>query len=588
MLRLASLCGSLCGSLGLFAGSCGSVGPEQRGDAATPPPATALLTLPAGTVLRVLPVQVLGAGERDDSIFLSGLWREAMRISNHFDVASGVEDVETQAQVAAQLDPESNTLTSTWVGPGAPPMALASAPFVRTRAGDSIASLAIATRAALGDGNGLLPTRTIYSEVKACVIATETALAAAAADDLPMARGQLADARRADGGCTITLLAAAELELRGSDFARAARIAQEGLGFDARCSPTTKHRLARVLILARAAAASGTDALDLDRQLLALGDAALRERPHDPHGAWTRAQALSMLARYTEAEPILLQLRQRWPLVAQVPYHHGLALLGCERAEPALAALNEAEGRLSPVQTAIPRAIALWSAHRTEELTRFLAELAARDDVQTSGLLHHIRRMQASQAILESRATAAATILLTDLEWIRQRPARIGQFAEHLASTGQVLVLLGHGHEVTRAVDAFWQLPRVDEAARRALTFAGGLAAVASTKDAATTAEASLSKEGASAWSHTLRAAAHRARGELADETRELLAAAKLDRSPLLRASLARALRTAGDSVHAEQLLTALRSELLRLDLRRLAAHPLVDPAHALALLATD
>jgi hypothetical protein len=274
--------------------------------------------------------------------------------------------------------------------------------------------------------------------------------------------------------------------------------------------------------------------------------------------------------------------------VAQVPYHHALALLGCGRADDALAALAHGQERLSPLQTAIPRAIALWTAQRSDELKRFLAELAARDDVQDSGVLHHVRRMQAAQAILEGRGDEAATLLLTDLEWLRQRPVRLGQNAEHLASTGQVLVLLGHAEPASRAVDAFATLPQVDETARRAITFVAGLAAVAKTRAPAAVAEASLSKEGASAWSHTLRAAAHRAAGELAEETRALLRATQLDRSPLLRASLVRALRTAGDAQRAGELAAALRAELLRFDLRRLAAHPLVDPAHALALLGTQ
>jgi hypothetical protein len=540
--------------------------------------------LPPGTVLRASPLVVVGHHDAEDAVFLNGLWREALRLSPCFDVAAGIEDGDAALEVTAQLDRESSTLTTTLLEAGSPPLALAATWFVPQRPAAAIADLAAATRAALSDSAAVAAVGLTYSEAKACVVATEAALTAAAEGDLALARGRLSDARRADAGCTFTMLASVELDLRSNDFARAARAAQEALQLQARSSPTTRHRLARALLLARAA--NDGDAASLDRQLLALGDAARQERPHDPHGTWTQAQALSLLGRFTQAEPLLAALRARWPKVTQVPYHHGLALLGCNRPADALLAFQQAQEKLSPLQVAIPRAIALWSAVRHEELSRFLDDLTTRDDVKTSGLLHHVRRMQAAHAILRDRGADAAALLLTDLEWMRQRPGRIGQHAEHLASTSHVLVLLGHAADVTRAVDAFLRLPHLDEAAKRALTFAGGLAAAATRGDVAA-AEATLSKEGASSWSHALRAASHRQRGELADETRALLEAARLDRSPLLRAHIARALRAAGEHARAAELLAALRAELLQLDLRRLAAHPLVDPAHALALLAT-
>lgn len=549
-----------------------------------------VVTLPPGTLLRLPALEVVAANAMDDAVLTNGLWREAMRASARFDIAAGIEDTTSTRSLVAHLDPDTATLTTTLWEEGRPPTPLAAARLAPGDPAGALQALAQASRYALGetDLDPVQPLRLVYSAERACVLATERALQAAATGDLPAARSHLDDARRADAGCTVTILAHAELLLRGNDFARASRAAQDGLRLENRCSATTQHRLARVLLLARAALATGGETAQLDQQLLALGEGAVHARPHDPHGRWTQAQALSLLGRFGAAEAILAALRPRWPAVTQLPYHHALALLGCDRPDEALTALDQAQENLAPMQTAIPRAIALWSARRSADLTRFLADLAARADVQSTALLHHVRRMQAAQAILEERGDAAATLLLTDLEWLRQRTSRLGQYADHLASTGHVLMLLGHAAEVARAVDAFERLPQVDEAARRALMFVGGLAAVATAPNAAATAEASLSKEGASAWSLQLQAAACRERGELAEEARALVQAARLDTDPLLRASLARTLRTAGEAAQADQILTALRADLLRLDLRRLAAHPLLDPAHALALLATQ
>jgi hypothetical protein len=548
-----------------------------------------VVELPPGTLLGVDSVEVVGDSDPDNSLWLGGLWREALRASQHFDISAGVESGTPTASLSLQLDRASLTLTSTLHETLRPPTPLASSSFAADRAAASIAELARRTCLALGEPAATAPLPQLaqtYSDSRACVVATERALRAFAGGDLETARGQLTEARRADSGCALALLAAAELELRAGDAQRAQRLSDEGLGLASRSSATVRHRLARATLLGRSTA-GGVEPRRLDQQLLALGEAFARERPHDPHGRFTQAQALVLLGRFSEAEPLLATLRGRWPKLTQAAYQHGLALLGAGHADAALLALAEVTDRLSPLQTATPLAIALFGADRHADLIVFLNELAARADVQGSLLLHHVRRMQASHAILQDRAADAAALLLADLEWLRQRSSRLGQFADHLASTCQVLVMLGKGREVTRAVAAFERLPYVEEAARRALAFAGGLAEVAATNQPASVAEATLSKEGESAWSHLLRAAAHRARGELAEETRALLEAAQRDRSPLLRASLARALRTAGDTQRAGELLAALRADLSRLDVRRLAEHPLLDPAHALALLAT-
>lgn len=574
----------------LTLGCAGRVPPAPAALDAPRQSGAVVVDLPPGTLLRLPAVEVVGKEARDDGAVVTGLWREAMRTSARFDIAAGLEDTPAPRRLSVHLDADTATLTSTLYEDGRPPTPLAATRLLGTREADAVQELADTTRHALGEVEvtRASPLRSTYSADRACVLATEAAIEAAAAGDLPAARSHLDDARRADAGCTVSMLAHAELLLRGSDFARARRAAQDALQMQNRCAPTTRHRLARVLLLAEAAMSPSGEASQHDRQLLALGEAEVRARPHDPQGRWTLAQALSLVGRFTEAEPLLAELGRRWPAVTQVPYHHALALLGCDRPREALAALDSVGDKLSPTQIAIPHAIALWAAGRNEQLTRLLGDLAARPDVQATALLHHVRRMQAAQAILEQRGEEAATLLLTDLEWLRQRTSRLGTYADHVASTAQVLVLLGHAADVSRTVYAFERLPQLDEATRRALMFAGGLAAVSTTPSAASAAEASLSKEGESAWSLQLRAAASRGRGELADEARALLQAARLDRSPLLRAGLARALRTAGETDDATAILTELRRELLRLDLRRLSAHPLVDPAAALALLATQ
>ncbi len=543
--------------------------------------------LPAGTTLRLLPVVVLGDTPRPATV-LDGLLREALRQSVRFDAAASIEDGPSPYAIGVHHDVAGATLTSTLLVDGQPPTPLAAAAFAPERLADSADALALATRIALGEEDArATPMARTYSTVPACVEHTEAALAAIVAGDVSTARARLGDARAADAGCTITLLALAELDLRDGEYARAERTAQAALQLTNRTMAPTAHRLARAVLLAQAADGAAGKAPEADKLLLALGEAEARERPADPQARWTRAQALNLLGRFEEAEPLLAGLRQRWPHIAQVGYHHALALLGMRRPEPALEVLDAVGPRLPPLLLAIPRAISLWSAGRDAELTAYLGELAVRRDVRESGVLHHVLRMQASHAILGGRDQDAVRFLLTDLEWLRQRTSRLEQHAAQIASTGHVLVLLGHADDAARAVAGFERLPHIDATARKAVTFVAGLADVARNRRHAETAEAALSKEGESAWSHALRAAAHRQRLELAAETRELLEAIKLDRSALLRASLLRVLRAAGEDAQARARGAALGRELIALDLRRLAEHPLLEPAHALALLAT-
>lgn len=543
--------------------------------------------LPAGTTLRLLPVAVVGADGTRSAAF-DGLLREALRQTVRFDIAASIEDGPSPFVIGFHHDVAGATVTSTLLVEGEPPTPLAAAAVAPGRLTDTADALALATRIALGEPDATaVPTARGYSTVSACIEHTEAALSALATGAMSEARARLGDARAADAGCTITLLALAELDLRDGEYARAEGLARDALQFTNRCLATTSHRLARAVLLAQAATGVATKVAETDQTLLALGEAAMLERPADPHARWTRAQALNLLGRFAEAEPLLAALELRWPHIAQVGYHRALALLGLQRPEPALAVLDAIATRLPALLIAIPRAIALWAAGRDADLEAYLADLRERPEVRDSGVLHHVLRMQASHAILRGRDGDAVKSLLTDMEWLRQRTSRLERHATEIAATGQVLVLLGHADAAARAVSGFERLPHVDVAARRAITFVAGLIEVARQRQPARTAEAALSREGESAWSHALRAAAHRQRLEVAEETRELLAAIKLDRSAILRASLLRALRTTGEDAAAKDLGVALAAELTTLDLRRLSEHPLLDPANALALLAT-
>lgn len=194
--------------------------------------------------------------------------------------------------------------------------------------------------------------------------------------------------------------------------------------------------------------------------------------------------------------------------------------------------------------------------------------------------------MQAAHAIACGRIDDAARALRDALEWLRQRPSQLELHARDIADSGHVLVLLGQVVLAERAVAGLQQIPRLPESVRRACTFVAGLCTVVRERQPADAAEASLSREGESSWSHALRAAAHRQRGELVQENRELLLAARQERSPLLLASLLRVTRAAGDRQATADLEQALRRDVETLDLRRLQRHPLLDPAFALASLA--
>lgn len=540
-------------------------------------------SLPAGTTVTVLAPTASGAVRATPPPALHGWLREALRQSSRLDFGDEAP-AEGGVVLETHVDLRARSVTTALRLPDRAPIALAT---VEGLGPGDVDRLAAATRAALGDrpAGSVLPVARIYSSSPVCVRHTEAARAALRRGDRRGALAALERARPADPGCTFALAALAATSLDLGDPARARRIAYEGLLLESRLSPTTRHRLARTLLLARATEPGR--AAEADRELLRLAEATLRERPHDPHPLYSRALATNFLRRFDVALPLLRRLRARWPGRAAVAYHLCFAALATGEAALALRAIEAARARLPLVHVVVPRALALWANGRQAELRTWLAELARDRAVASTPLLHEVLRMRAAVALLTDREAEAARWLLEDVEWIRRRPSRLEERTMDLVEAGQVLVRIGRHLELRTALAAFEERRDLPPTLRQALVFLEGLIAVAVTGKAPEVAEADLRHQGQRVWAAVLAAAAHRARGELMDEMRERVLAYQSTEEPLVRAELARTLRAAGDERDAGEVLERLRRRLLRVDLRDLRSHPLVSPGAALAYLAT-
>ncbi|MEM7200854.1 MAG: hypothetical protein AAF628_11340 [Planctomycetota bacterium] len=551
--------------------------------------------LPAGTSVRLEPA-VGGADDAARAVApLDAWWREALRQSAHLDFGGGVErPLAADWALILEYDQAADQLSATLQGAAlGAPVPLGST-TVRGALGRAVDALALRVRCALGDPVRLAPgdVRAIYSPAARCVRDTEAALRAQAAGDHGRALRLLRQARTVDGGCTMTLLAVAgsELALGTSEgapgrVATARRTATEALQLTRRLSPTTKHRLAHILLLARGYE-RGAPA-STDRELLALGLASARDRPADPHAKMSEAVALSLLGRHAEALPLLQALAVRWPRSAQVRLHLTFAELAAGDPAAALAAIEAAAPALPGQSALVPRALALFHAGRLEALATLLADTAARPEVVAGNGSHELLRMQAALRLLRGRVDDACAALLADLDWLYDRPADLERWALDLAETGQVLAQLGRDAELAARVRAFEQLPDLSPTVTQVLVLLGGLVQVgAAGGDAAAAAATHLRMDGQTVWSSAVRAAVHQQRGELLDELRERLLEYQLTPSPLARAALARVLAAAGRPDQAQQVLLELRAQLYGFDLRRPQQHPLMSPAAALASLA--
>ncbi len=556
------------------------------------PPVPVREALAAGTLVGIAPPTILGDATPVESRVVGALLREALRQSARLDFAPDSDGAPIAARIVTTVDARVRSIATSLrlVGTESPDVPLASTSFQDAALTDAIDTLTADTRAALGDPTGAetKPVGTIYTREPRCIVLTERARDEAARGRVAEARKQLERARRADPGCTVTLAALANAMLDAGLAEDAAQQANQTLRhFDARTAPTTRTRLARTLLLARAASGNLRNARARDEELLQLGAATLRERPHDPHARFTHALALNYLGRFEESAPELRALHVRWPHVGGVAYHRAFAELATGNANAALDVIRGARRALPREFTMLPMAIAMYHADETPALRGELERmLEAAEDRTAEREVHELRRMLAALALLDGRRDDAARILLDDLDWLRHHVYLLGSVSADLAETGEVLVRLGRARELAARIESL-QPVATSAAVSQALTYVAGLILVTETNRAPDTALATLEQSRQLVWSTLLKAAVHRRRGELVDETRELATAVRISDGALVRENFSRALNALGRDEEATALLADLRKQLLTIDLRRASRHPVLSPGRALAFLAT-
>jgi hypothetical protein len=374
----------------------------------------------------------------------------------------------------------------------------------------------------------------------------------------------------------------ASLALLRGDALAAERTALEALGYEERLLPGTRHRLARTLLLARASAAPAAAAAR-DRELLALGDAGARERPHDPEPRLSRALALDFLGEFTAARPLLLELAGRLPEHPVVLYHAGWACLGSGDAAAANGWFARAAARLPAEFVLLPRAIALHDSGRHEELASLLRD--ARAEHAGAPLEHDVLRMQAAHALLRAERELARERVVATLTWLVEHPLALRTRAGEVAEQGALLVRLGGGRELPPLLAAMQAQHQGTDVADVG-AYLGGLVEIARSGERQRHAETRLSHGGDSAWAALLAAYAHEVRGEVADMQAALARAARLSDTPMTKTLLARGLAATGRTAAAERLLAALRAEMRTLHLRARPRHPLLGPELAFAFAA--
>ncbi|MBL9079043.1 MAG: hypothetical protein JNL08_16180 [Planctomycetes bacterium] len=564
-------------SILLLFGACAAA-PANPADPARWPVAPAtVVDLPPGTPV----LAELAPGLPDEPTWRAAAiwWREALRQSPQLELReTAAGDVD--AALCLAVDVRGHTLTATLRQRGRDHL-LAGAAFGDGDLPAAIDRLAFTARTALGERPAPpVPVALATSARPEVVTAVHDAALLLRDGGATAARRALREARRADGAAPAVLDGLAAVELLRGDAAAAEALCTEALGYTARLQPTTEHRLARTLLLARASQRPER-AADRDRELLALGEAVARERPHDLHGQLTLAIARNFTGAFAAARPLLERLRAAMPDQPIVAYHLGMACLGTGCAAAASAAFDAAALRLPANWVAVPRAIARFEAGDRDGLAALLDGLEA-DALQNGGPLHDVRRMQAASALLDGRLDAARERLRTDLQWLAQNPSALDGRSGEFAEQGAVLVRLGGAEDLTPVL-AVLQQQAPSAALADACAFLAGLAEVTRTRERATTVEERLGRGGDSAWSALLAAFAHELRGEVLAMQTELARAARLSDAPLTKALLARSLRAVGREPEAAALQTALRRELRRIHLRQPLQHPLLGPELAFA-----
>lgn len=575
-------------SLALLLAACSSPPPAAPPNtvAGPAPDVPVARQLPAGTVLRLLPVSGL-ADDRAAARAVDGWWHEALRQSDRFDVAAGIDDVGAVTDllvvpVQCHVDQQARTLAATLLPGNGAPMALAGAEFRSMPLPAAIDRLAWTTRLALGERAAAPISCTACTSADPQVVAlVEDAMLQLSIGNLDSARRLLEQARRRDGGSPYVLEALAAVRSLLGDASSAQRIAIEALGYPTRLSPTVQHRLTRTLLLARASEMPQR-ASQTDQELLLLGRVARRERPFDPQCRITEALAHNFLGDFAAARDLLVPLSLRLPHSATVHYHLGWSWLGLGNATAASIAFDAAAPNLPLAATFVPRALARYEAGDHDGLRALFVAFEQAPGVAENVALHQLRRMEAAHALLQDRTEDAAKLLLADLAWLQQRPSLLDRHAGELADQGEVLVRIGHGAELPTLLAAI-AAQQPNAAVADACAFLGGMVEVAQRGQRAQAVEGALARGGLNAWSAVLQAYGHRQQGEIADEYAALLTAARLSQAPLIKAALVRSLRAMGRATEAEALKVALQRELRAIHLRQRLQHPLLGPELALA-----
>jgi tetratricopeptide (TPR) repeat protein len=560
--------------------ACGATGGRPEVLALQRPTVAVVTTWPAATAFRIEVQAPVAQADSELGRAARVWWREALRQTVAFELRDAGE--RRLPLLRLSLDTDARALAATLVDDRGE-RALAGASFATRDLPAAIDELAWAVRLALGEAAAPpLPVALGTSSLPTVVLAVDDAQALLRDGGIEPARALLQQARSRDGGSPFVLDGLGAVALLRGELAAAERAATEALGYEQRLLPTTRHRLARTLLLARASRQPDTAAA-FDRELLRLGETGQRERPHDPQPEFSIALAHNFRGDFEAARPRLQTLRTRLPDQSIVAYHLGWACLGSGDAAAAIEPFEFAAVRLPTAWLLLPRAIALFEAGRTDELGALLQRLRDDEDGLGRGLQHEVTRMLAAQALLAGDDATARRLLMADLLWLFKHPQllpqRVGEFAEQ----GALLVRLG-GDEGLPALLAAIQQQQAGTAIADACAFVGGMLQVRNSRERATALETQLGRGGDSVFEALLAAYAHELRGELADQQAALARAARLSDTPMTKALLARCLHGAGRVAEAEALQAALDRELRRIALRQRCQHPLTGPELAYAV----
>lgn len=541
-------------------------------------PVAVVANLPAGTWL----CPALAADLPDEPVWRAAAvwWREALRQTVAFAVHEGAV-ASAGVVVRLAIAPGARTLVAFGELPQRGELALGGESFADGDLTAAIDRLAWTVRKALGeDAAPPVAVAACTSADARVVLGVDDGRALLRDGSVPAAIRALRTARQRDGASPLVLDALAAATLLVGDAEGAERICREALGYTARLSPTTQHRLARTMLMARASLKPDA-ASQRDRDLALLAATAARERPHDPEVRITTALAANFLGEFAAARPQLEALVRELPDQAILSYHLGWAQLATGDAAGAVASFAAAAVRLPPAWLALPRAMALFEAGHHTELDVLLADLLheARGAPDQS---HAVLRMQAAHAYLQGNGAAAAECILADCRTLLTDPLLLDQHAGEFAEAGAVLVRLGRAADLPPLLAAI-QGQRSGSPIADVCAYLGGLCEIAKTGEPARTTVDRLAQNGENAWSALLSAYGHEVRGEVADQQADLARAAKLSDSPMTKALLANGLAAIGRTDEAEALRTALRRELATIHLRRRPQSPLLGPELAFA-----